>query len=291
MTRPSLSPYIHTTVEGGDIQLSILTDGVMRMDGGALYGAVPKVIWSTFDSADGRNRVAIGINCLLIRTQGRNILVDAGVGNKVPANRRNILAMKAGKLISDLKAQGLGVDDIDTVVLTHLHFDHAGGCTRQVQGDNIVVTFPKANYLIQKQEWVDANHPTERSRHSYMRDDFLPLAESNQLELIDGDTEVAPNVWLKVTGGHTAAHQMALIEIDGRMVAYFGDVLPTPHHLPLHYIASWDVHPSDTLEFKRQFLAQAEEEHWLLLFCHGVGTRSGYLVRRDGKIALDPREL
>ena len=283
--------YIHTTVKEGEAELSVVSDGTMRIDGGALYGVVPKVRWSTFDSPDGKNRVTVGLNSLLIRTGGQNILVDTGCGNKHPTHRQKLLAMKAGKLGSDLKAQGLGVEDIDLVVLTHLHFDHVGGCTRRVSGDKEVATFPKATYLVQQQEWFDATHTSERTRYSYFPEDFLPLEESSQLKLIDGDTEIAPNVWLSVTGGHTAGHQMVLVETGGHRVAYLGDLLPTHHHLPLPYIASWDAYPSDTLESKRRLLAQAEEEHWLLFFGHGVEPRSGYLVRRDGRIALDPQEL
>lgn len=291
MTTSNADTYIQATVKEGEAELSVVSDGTMRIDGGALYGAVPKMRWGTFHPSDGRNRVTIGLNCLLIRTGTHNILVDTGAGAKHPTQLKKLLAMKTGQLGSDLRAQGLGVEDIDVVVLTHLHFDHVGGCTRRVVGDKEVTTFPNATYLVQRQEWLDATNTNERTRHAYFPEDILPLQESGQLELIDGDTEISPKVWLTVTGGHTAGHQMVLVETGGRRLAYMGDLLPTYHHLPLHYISSLDVHPSDTLESKRRLLAQAEEERWLLLFGHGVDNRSGYLVRRDGRIGLEPEEL
>ena len=275
----------------GRIGVSFVTDGTIRLDGGALYGVVPKVIWNSLTPADRRNRVIVGLNCLLIRASGKNILVDTGVGNKHPLQRKNMFAMKAGGLVSDLKTHGLGVEDIDIVALTHLHFDKAGGCTKRAYGDRAVPTFPKATYLVQRKDWYEATHTTERNSSVYIPDDYMPLEESGQLDLLDGDTEIAPNVWLRVTGGHTAGHQALFVESSTRRVAYLGDVLPTPLHLPLLHITSWDVHPTDTLERKRQFLSQAESDRWLLIFGHGVGHRAGYLVRRDGQLTLDPEEL
>ena len=291
MTTDVSCPYIHSTMRIGDADLSLVSDGTLRIDGGALYGVVPKVIWNTLSPADRRNRVTVGLNCPLIRAGGRNILVDTGVGTKHPLRRKNAFAMKAGGLVSDLRAHGLGVDDIDVVALTHLHLDHAGGCTKWGYGDRAVPTFPKATYLVQRQDWYQATHPTERAHGSYIPDDFLPLEDSRQLELLDGDTEIVPDVWLKVTGGHTSGHQMVYIESGGQRAACLGDVLPTPHHLPLNYVAAVDVRPRDTLERKREFLERAEAERWLLIFGHGLDPKAGYLVREDGRLSLDPQEL
>ena len=252
---------------------------------------MPKAIWNKLSSADARNRVTLGLNCLLIQAAGKAILVDAGVGTKHPRRRKDIFAIKAGELVDDLRVSGLGVDDIDLVALTHLHFDHAGGCTRLGYGDRAVPSFPKATYLVQRAAWHEATHTTERTRAAYITEDFLPLEESKQLELLDGDTEIAPNVWLKVTGGHTSGHTMVFIESGDRRVACLGDVLPTHHHLPLPYITAWDVYPHETLSCKRQLLAQAEKEEWLLIFGHGVGLRSGYLARKNGQLTLEPQDL
>ena len=291
MTRRVSCPYIHSAVRIGNVELSFVSDGTIRLDGGALYGVVPKVIWNTLSPADRRNRVMVGLNCLLIQVGGKNILVDTGVGNKHPPRRKNFFAMRGGALISDLKSHGLGVEDIDVLVLTHLHFDHTGGCTRRGYGDRTVPTFPRATYLVQRQDWYEATHTSERTSGAYIPEDFLPLEESHQLELLDGDTEIAPGVWLKVTGGHTSGHQMAFIDSGDPLVAYLGDALPTPHHLPLPYGTAWDTYPLDTLKCKRQFLSQAERERWLLIFGHGLNLRAGYLVRKDGQLSLDPQDL
>ena len=275
----------------GDIELSLLSDGTIRLDGGALYGVVPKVTWNTFSPADRRNRVTVGLNCLLIQSGGKNILVGTGVGNKHPVRRRKMFVMKAGELTTELRDRGLGVDDIDMVALTHLHFDHAGGCTRRGYQDRAVPTFPKATYLVQREDWYAATHPSERTQDAYITEDFLPLEESGQLALLDGDTEIAPHIWLKVTGGHTAGHQMVYMESGDCRVACLGDVLPTPHHLPLPNVTAWDVRPLDTIERKGQFLGQAEREGWLLIFGHDLGISAGYLRRRDGLLTVEPQEL
>ena len=269
----------------------MLSDGTIRLDGGALYVAVPKVIWNGLSPADRRNRVTLGLNCLLIRSEGKNILVDTGLGTKHTPRRKNLFAMRAGWLVSDLKSHGLGVDDIDVVALTHLHFDHSGGCTRAGYLEKAIPAFPRATYLVQRLDWHEATHPSERTQGSYLSEDFLPLEESGQLELLDGDVEISTGVWLKVTGGHTLGHQMVYIESGDLRVAFLGDLLPTSHHLPLAYVTAWDVRPLDTLERKRQFLAQAETEGWLLIFGHGLGLRAGYLVRRDGRLGVEPREV
>ena len=269
----------------------MVSDGTIGLDGGALYGVVPKVVWNKLSPADGRNRVTVGLNCLLIRVGGKNILVDTGVGNKHTLRRKNAFAMKAGGLVGDLMAHGLGVEDIDVVALTHLHFDHAGGCTKRGYGRKAVPTFPRAVYLVQRRDWYEATHTSERSRAAYVPEDFLPLDEGHQLELLDGDTEIAPNVWLKVTGGHTSGHQMVFVESGDQRVACLGDVLPTPHHLPFPYGTAWDIHPLDTLERKRCLIEQAEREGWLLIFGHGIDPKAGHPVRRGGRLTLAPISL
>ena len=291
LTSHTFSPYIHSEMKIGDVELSLVSDGTIRVDGGLMYGVVPKVTWKALSPADSKNRVLVGLNCLLIRSGGKIILIDTGVGTKHTSHNKTVFAMKAGELINDLKVHGLGVEDIDLVALTHLHFDHAGGCTRRSYGDEPVPTFPKATYLVQRQDWEEAAYPSERTSGAYMPEDFLPLEESRQLELLDGDAEIAPGVWLRVTGGHTRGHQIVTIESGDQKVACLGDVLPTAHHLPLHYISAGDIHPTDTLECKRQLLGQAVKERWLLLLSHGHGLRAGYPVYKDGHVTLEPHEL
>ncbi|MCE2463459.1 MAG: MBL fold metallo-hydrolase [Dehalococcoidia bacterium] len=291
MTSHIFNPYIHSEMKVGDVELSLVSDGAIRVDGGLMYGAVPKVTWKTLSPADSKNRVLLGLNCLLIRSGDKIILVDTGAGSKHTSHNKTVFAMKTGELINGLKAHGLGVEDINLVALTHLHFDHVGGCTRRSYGGEPVPTFPNATYLVQRQDWEEATHPSERAIGAYMTEDFLPLEESRQLELLDGDTEIASGVWLRVTGGHTRGHQIVTIESGDRKVACLGDVLPTAHHLPLHYIGAGDIHPADTLECKRRLLGQAVKERWLLLLSHGHRLRAGYPVQKDGHVTLEPHEL
>ena len=273
------------------MEVSLICDGTARVDGGALFGTVPKVLWSTFSPANKRNQVNIGINCLLIRVDGKNILVDTGFGNKRSAQRRAGQKSKAGALVAELRGHGLDVDDIDIVALTHLHLGHAGGSTRRGYADRLSTAFPRATYLVQRRDWHEANNTSERTRGSYDTGDFLPLEGSEQLKLLDGDSEIASDVWLRLTPGHTAGHQIICARSEGQTVAFMGDLVPTTHHLPPDHITAWDARPVETLGSKRDVLAQAEREGWLLVFGHGLGTTAGYLERRDGELVLNPEEL
>lgn len=278
-------------MKAGDVDVSLVSDGTIRVDGAAVYGPIPKVAWNPLNPSDSNNRVLAGLNCLLIRSAGKNILVDTGVGNKHPAQRKSMFSMRAGELVNDLRLKGIRAEDIHMVALTHLHFDHSGGCTKAGFGNKPVPTFSKAQYLVQRQDWYEATHHNERNQDLYFYEDFLPLEESNQLELLDGDTEVAPNIWLKVTGGHTSGHQTVFIDAGDTKVAFLGDLLPTPDHLQLHWVTGWDGYPDSTIEQKGPLLEQAVREGWLLVFCHSTKTRAGYIVRKDGHLSLDPEAL
>ncbi|MFQ5861168.1 MAG: MBL fold metallo-hydrolase [Dehalococcoidia bacterium] len=275
----------------GNVELHLVSDGAIHLDGGTLFGIVPKTLWRAKAPPDRKNRVTIGLNCLLIRSGGKNILVDTGVGTKHPRQRRAIYAMAAGALTEALRQRGLAPDEIDLVVMTHLHFDHAGGCTRLDAQGHPIPTFPRATYLIQRRDWEEATHTNERTRAAYLPEDFLPLEERGQLALLDGDQEITPGVWVQATGGHTSGHQMVLIDSGEQRAACGGDILPTPHHLPPHYTTAWDLFPLDTVRRKRELLAQAEREGWLLLFGHGLETCAGYLTREGERLILKPASL
>ena len=281
----------------GSAELHVVSDGAIHMDGGAMFGVVPKAIWSRRRPPDRKNRVELGLNCLLIRAGGKNVLVDTGVGTKHPQRTRTIYRMRAGQLTPRLAEQGLRPEDIDLVVLTHLHFDHVGGCTRYRRqgrgssssngGGELEPVFPNATHLVQRADWREATETNERTRPAYNPEDFMPLAEARQLELLDGDTELLPGLWVRRIGGHTAGHQMAYLESDGEKAACFGDVIPTPEHLPLNYLTAFDLYPLDTLDAKRRWLAEAERENWLLLFGHGVAPKAGRLTRSaQGRLEL-----
>ena len=275
----------------GNIDLHLVSDGQVSLDGGSLFGVVPRSIWRNLATADRKNRVALGLNCLLIRTNGKNVLVDTGAGAKHPPRRRALFGMAAGKLLNGLKEHGLAADDIDLVVLTHLHFDHAGGCTRLGPKGRLTPTFPRARYIVQQRDWAEATYTNDRTRPAYLPDDFLPLQEHGLLDLVDGEADIAPGVRVRRTGGHTAGHQMVLVESEGQRVACLGDVFPTHHHLRPHWVTAWDGYPMDTVAAKRDLLTQAEREGWRLLFGHGVQQRAGRLVRHEGRLSLEPLEV
>jgi glyoxylase-like metal-dependent hydrolase (beta-lactamase superfamily II) len=277
MARVSAAPPL--TV--GDARVHVLSDGTFALDGGAMFGVVPRVIWEKRDPPDERNRVTLGLNVALIESGGRRVLVDTGLGGRWGEKEIRMYRIdRSTTLVDGLRARGLSPDDIDVVVNTHLHFDHAGGNTRH-EGGALVPTFPRARYVVQRGEWEDARHPHERSRASYREDDFVPLAEAGRLDLIDGEAEVAPGVRAVRVGGHTTHHQMVVVASGGDTLVIPTDLLPTASHLPLPFVMGYDLFPVATLEAKRALLRSAAEGGWRMLFYHDARTPVGR-VRREG---------
>lgn len=271
----------------GAIEIYPVSDGRFRLDGGAMFGVVPKVLWERCCAADEANRIALSLTALLIRANGRNILVDTGLGSKEDGKFHRTFAVERTPTILDsLKRLGLGRQDIHMVINTHLHFDHAGGNTIR-EDRRILPTFPQARYFIQQGEFEDAARANERTKASYRRDNFTPIAHLNQWEFLHGDTELLPGVSVVVTAGHTRCHQSVKIESEGKVAFFLGDLIPTVSHLPLPYIMGYDLYPIQTLETKRWVLDRAFEDQWLLLFEHDPLVQAGY-VRRDqeGKYLL-----
>ena len=232
----------------GTLEIHLLSDGSFKMDGGAMFGQVPKVLWESLMKADRRNRIRLGLNCLLIRSAEGNILVDTGTGSKYDDHARDIYGLGTSKLSRGLRDVGVAPKDIQCVVLSHLHFDHAGGGTKINRRGIAVPAFPRAQYFVQQAAWDDATNPSERGKASYNQADFLPLLEKEQVRLLQGDHELVPGIWLKLTGGHCKGHQMVLINHGGAKVAFLGDLVPTPYHLAPSYISALDQHPEETLE-------------------------------------------
>lgn len=262
----------------------LLSDGTIKVDGGSIFGQVPRVLWEQLAMPDRQNRITLGLNCLLVQHGDRRIIVDTGVGTKHTEGIKKRYGLGTSHLTRELRNRGLTPKDITAVVLTHLHFDHCGGSTRLDRSGVPVSTFPAATYYVQRAAWEEAISPNERAKASYYGDDFLPLEQRGQLCLLDGDTEIAPGIRVKVTGGHSHGHQMVLVNYGGERVAFLGDLIPTHHHLQLPYIASVDQFPEDTLAAKRALLEEAERCGWLLVFSHGVGERAGYLEKRNGEL-------
>jgi glyoxylase-like metal-dependent hydrolase (beta-lactamase superfamily II) len=245
-----------------------------------MFGVVPRVMWERTHPPDDKNRIQLGLNVALVEAGGKRILVDTGMGDKWGEKEARIYGLdRSQNLQAGLAALGVSPSDIDLVINTHLHFDHAGGNTRREAGE-LLPAFPKARYVVQTGEWEDATRPHERNRASYLEENYVPLAEHKQLEVVQGTVEVAAGVKVVPMGGHTAYLQMVVLESQGQTLAMPADLLPTSSHLPLPFITGYDLFPVGTLEAKRRLLAQAVEGNWSLLFYHDVRTPVGH-VRRD----------
>lgn len=272
----------------GAFEIYPVSDGRFRLDGGAMFGVVPKALWEKCCPADEFNRIPLSLTALLIRANGKNILVDTGLGPKEDEKFQRMFAVeRTPTILESLKRLGLGPDDIHLVINTHLHFDHAGGNTIREGDGSIRSAFPKARYVIQYGEFEDAACANERTRASYRPDNFTPIEHINQWEFLHGDTELVPGVTAVVTAGHTRCHQSVKIESEGQVAFFLGDLIPTISHLPLPYIMGYDLFPIQTLETKRWVLDRAFEEKWLLLFEHDPLAQGGYVCKdQEGKYFL-----
>lgn len=269
----------------GEFQLLPLSDGTFRLDGGAMFGVIPKTLWEKRTSADERNRIPMAVRPLLVRSAHTNILIDAGIGDKMTAKDADIFAFdRTMTLDRSLAAAGLEPDDIDIVVATHLHFDHAGGFTMMVDG-RPVPRFARARHFIRRGEWDDAMQPHERNRASYLRDNYVPLLEAGLVEFIDDDGEVVPGVSVLRTGGHTMHHQIVRIDSDGRTAVFAADLLPTTAHLDEPWIMGYDLYPVDTLMYKKRFLAEAIAGEYVIFFEHDPLIAAG-TIRQEGSRKL-----
>jgi len=271
----------------GEFTLHIVSDGTFYLDGGAMFGVVPKVLWNKSNPADELNRIKLGLNCLLVQTSEKKILVDTGVGEKLKERFKEMYRVEREHgLVESLDAAGTKPEDIDFVINTHLHFDHCGGNTVKKNSAHIP-TFPNAQYIIQKKEWAAAMDPNERTKASYLRENFEPLEKAGQLMLVTGEHSVTEGVTVIPTPGHTQGHQSVLIESNGKKALYCGDLIPTTSHVRLPYIMGYDLYPVDILETKRKILDQAAHEHWLLIFEHDHETPFAYVLEKEGKQTLD----
>jgi glyoxylase-like metal-dependent hydrolase (beta-lactamase superfamily II) len=279
-------------VKLGDIEIHILRDGYVRLDGGAMFGVVPKPLWQKRIPPDERNRIRIAMNCLLIRAGGKWIVVETGAGDKWDSKMRDIYGLEGGpegdmRLPGLLAARGVRTEDVALVINTHLHFDHAGWNTRVVDGKP-VPTFPGARYVLQQGELEHARRPTERDRASYLEENFAPVEQAGQFWLLEGDREVAPGVEVIRVPGHTRDMQCVRISGGGKTAFFFADLVPTTAHLPLPWIMGYDLYPMTTLENKRRWIPEALRGDWLCLFAHDPEIPAARLRERDGRIIAEP---
>jgi glyoxylase-like metal-dependent hydrolase (beta-lactamase superfamily II) len=276
----------------GDARLTSLDGGSFRLDGGAMHGIVPKTLWSKLVSCDALNRCQYSTRCLLIEVGGRRVLVETGNGDKFSPKLKEIYGIDHDRAIgAALNEVGVKPDDIDTVVMSHLHFDHSGGTTHRTASGAIEPVFRKARHVVQRREWEDATHPHERNRASYLPENVGPLGEAGLLQLVDGEVEIAPGVRVLPTPGHTAGHQSVLIgPPDGPKALFLGDVVPTAVHVRLPWVMSYDLEPARTVETKRALFTRALAEDWLLVWGHDSDHVAGRLgIDKDGGFVV--REL
>jgi glyoxylase-like metal-dependent hydrolase (beta-lactamase superfamily II) len=253
----------------GSVDVEILNDGFWRADGGAMFGVVPRPLWERKLPPDERNRVTLALRCLLVRDGATTVLIDTGIGDKLSAKDQDTYGVeRPSGLVTELARRGVAPADLDVVVNTHLHFDHAGGNTTK-RGDEVVATYPRAEYWIQRREWCDAITPNERTRSTYLPENYRPIEAAGQLRLVDGATQVTPSVRWLAAPGHTAGHTCVLIESGGRSVLFTVDVCPFVAHLErLAWVPAVDVEPLVSMQTKRAIVADALAHDRLLVFDH-----------------------
>lgn len=272
----------------GRLRVHAIQAGGQQLDGGAMFGVVPKTLWSRRIEADEKNRIPLGMRCLLVEHDDGLILLDTGSGNKETPKFHDIYAIEnrgdAGRtaLEDGIRAAGFSVDDVKLVINTHLHFDHAGGNTWRAPTGETLAAFPNARYVVQAGERAYAEHPNERTTASYFPANWAPIVAAGRFEFVDGAREIVPGIEVRPTPGHTPHHQSILIRSAGETLCFLGDLVPTVHHLPLPWIMGYDVEPLVTLESKRGLLAEAVRDDWQLVFEHDAHVGFGR-VAHDGK--------
>jgi glyoxylase-like metal-dependent hydrolase (beta-lactamase superfamily II) len=260
-----------------------LCDGFFRLDGGSMFGAVPRVLWSKVATPDERNRITLAMRPLVVRGN-RTRIIDAGNGDKYDERFRDMYGVdRSGTLDESLAEAGLAAEDIDIVLATHLHFDHAGGFTFRDPSGRVRPRFPRAQYIVRRGEWDDAMHPNPRTRASYLADNFAPLAAAGVLQLVDEDVTIMPGVKVRWTGGHTPHHQMVALESGGKKAAFIADIIPTTAHLPDAWIMGYDLNQLETLAAKQQFVKGAIADRTLVFFEHDPAIAAGYIREEHGK--------
>lgn len=274
----------------GDIEFHIICAGHVMLDGGAMFGVIPRTLWEKKIAPDSRNRITLAMNCLLIYVGGKRILVETGAGDKWEPKLRDIYAIEPSRLVNGLREYDLRPEDIDIVVNTHLHFDHCGGNTF-LDKDKVLPVFPNARYVVQSGEFEHARNPNERDRASYFDENYVPLESAGMLSLLEGDHTIVSGVELVVVPGHTAHMQCVKLTGGGKTALFFADLIPTTAHLPLPWIMGYDLYPMTTLENKKRWVPQVIREGWLALFGHDASAPAAYLREREGKWEAEPAQI
>ena len=269
----------------GNFELIAVSDGIYHLDGGGFFGVVPKTLWERRLPANEKNLVPSGLNSVLVRTGEKTVLIESGIGNKLPEKMAQIYGQPA-KLLENLAAAGVAPEDVDIVINTHLHFDHCGWNTVR-KGESVAATFPRAKYYVQEREWKHA-HQNQRDGVSYLHQNYDPLVESGQMTLLRGDQEILPGISAAVYPGHTRDMQAVILRSEGKTACYISDLIPTSVHLELNWVMAFDLYPLETVESRKRYYAQALPERWLTMFTHDPNLPWAY-VEKDEKGKMAPR--
>lgn len=281
---------VHKTTLG-DFELIMLSDGGYYLDGGAMFGVVPKVLWEKKYRPDNLNRVRLGLNTLVVRTGQHTIVVETGIGNKLPEKAQAIYENEM-TLLTQFEQAGIDPGEVDVVINTHLHFDHCGWNTVKRSDGTVVPTFPRARYYYQQGELEHAHRQLERDRVSYLTDNYDPLVKNGQAVLVNGDAEIVPGVSVRMYPGHTRNHQAVLFTSNGQTGCYIGDLIPTSAHLPPTWVMAYDLFPLETIENRYRFYAEAIPQKWLVMFTHDPNVPWAYVNRSaEGKYSIEPVEV
>jgi glyoxylase-like metal-dependent hydrolase (beta-lactamase superfamily II) len=271
----------------GDLEFHIINTGTFGLDGGAMFGVIPRPMWEKKSAPDARNRITLAMNSFLVRAGGKRILIETGAGDKLSPKLRDIYAVGEPRLIEGLLHYGIHREEVDIVVNTHLHFDHCGGNTR-VEKDRVIPAFPNARYIVHKGEFEHAKNPTERDRASYMPENYMPIEAAKKFSLISDDRVIAPGVELIRVPGHVADMLCVKLHGGGKTAFLFDDLIPMTTHLGLPWIMGYDLYPMQTLENKKKWLPIVAREEWIALFCHDPNIPVAYLRERDGQYEPEP---
>lgn len=268
-----------------------LRDGYFYLDGGAMFGVVPKMLWEKIYAPDEKNRIKMGLNSLLVQTEQALVLIETGIGPSFDRKFSDYYSVerKPG-LLGEIENLDLDPEDIDYVINTHLHFDHCGGNTYQNEEGKWVPTYPKARYIIQKREWEYALEPCFRDKPSYMHNNFLPLEEHGCVLLVEGNTQITDGVQVLSASGHTAHHQCVKISSENGVLFFLGDMVPMSSHVGLSYVMSYDLYPLQTLANKKKYFEQAIAENWIVAFVHDAKFFFGRISMIDNKYSFNHYE-
>lgn len=263
------------------MKLTVIKAGHFALDGGAMFGVVPKVLWQRFIQADDKNRIPMSMNTLLIETENRKILVDAGIGTKNTTMYEKHYAFAGDELSENLKAQSIAAEEITDVIITHMHFDHIGGLTYQDDDNNLKLRFPNAIHHVNERQWRWAWSPSPRDSASYLPENFAPLKGSDKLNLLDGPGELYDHIAVVNAEGHTPGQQLVKITDGTSTYFYMADLIPTHHHIPIPYVMGYDLNPLKTVEEKQAYLHSALSDKWTLIFEHDAKVAAGRIGKNE----------